>query len=256
MKKLKIECSTKLNLPIEKIYPFQGNLKKLDDEERKQLRKQIEDTGFAFAINVWKNKNKYYILDGHQRLSVLKDMSSDGFDCSKIPCVEVNAKTFKDAKRRVLQGTSQYGKMTNESLEEYLKDSDLDLSELENFRFPEIDLSKIIKDLEGGKTDDDAIPEEVEAITKTGDLWLLGEHRLLCGDCTLKSETKAVVKSPPKMFFTSPPYSDQRDYKGGLDLSVSKLSGCMDVESSMYVINLGYQRKDGEVFEYWNEWML
>ena len=89
-------------------------------------------------------------------------MSNDGFDCSKIPCVEVNAKTFKDAKRRVLQGTSQYGKMTNESLEEYLKDSDLDLLELENFRFPEIDLKEHFDDKIKEKELDENIETENE----------------------------------------------------------------------------------------------
>lgn len=58
-----------------------------------------------------------------------------------------------------------------------------------------------------GLTDDDAIPEQVETICKTGDLWQLGSHRLLCGDATKKEDVERLMGGgKADMVFTDPPY--------------------------------------------------
>jgi len=60
---------------------------------------------------------------------------------------------------------------------------------------------------EEGLTDDDAIPEDVETICKTGDLWKLGNHRLLCGDATKKEDVERLMGGEKAdMVFTDPPY--------------------------------------------------
>jgi len=60
---------------------------------------------------------------------------------------------------------------------------------------------------EEGLTDDDAIPEDVETICKTGDLWKLGDHRLLCGDATKKEDVERLMDGQKAdMVFTDPPY--------------------------------------------------
>lgn len=93
---------------------------------------------------------------------------------------------------------------------------------------------------------------------KTGDLWQIGEHWLLCGDST-KAEDVARVMGGEKaeLLFTSPPYADMRDYNGG-DLSVDNLikfipAFCDYVKYQ--VVNLGIQRKDGEVIQYWDNYI-
>jgi len=66
---------------------------------------------------------------------------------------------------------------------------------------------------EEGLTDDDAIPEKVDSICKTGDLWQLGSHRLLCGDATVKADVNRLMGSEKAdMVFTDPPYGV--DYDG------------------------------------------
>ena len=65
-----------------------------------------------------------------------------------------------------------------------------------------------------GLTDDDEIPEKVETVCKTGDLWQLGEHRLLCGDATKQEDVEKLMDGQKAdMIFTDPPYGV--NYEGG-----------------------------------------
>jgi len=65
-----------------------------------------------------------------------------------------------------------------------------------------------------GLTDDDEVPEQVETICKAGDLWELGNHRLLCGDATVEADVaRLMANEKVDMVFTDPPYGI--DYSGG-----------------------------------------
>lgn len=84
--------------------------------------------------------------------------------------------------------------------------------ELENMG-PDFDLEMLgLKDFELDPADKyadkdaDEIPEVKESITKTGDLWLLGEHRVLCGDCTVKENVERLDISSSVLMVTDPPY--------------------------------------------------
>ncbi len=104
--------------------------------------------------------------------------------------------------------------------------------------------------------DEDEVPEQVDATAKLGDIWALGEHRLMCGDSTSKECFQALAgKEEIELCFTSPPYSDQRDYNGGKELHPDKLASFItaSVDSvKYYAVNLGYSRKEGEVIPYWD----
>lgn len=105
-----------------------------------------------------------------------------------------------------------------------LQELDFDLSSI---GFDEDDLNKLIpEEIEPGLTDDDAIPENVETRCKLGDLWLLGNHRLLCGDSTNIQHVERLMNGEKAdMVFTDPPYGmnldtdyssmvDKKGYKG------------------------------------------
>lgn len=67
-----------------------------------------------------------------------------------------------------------------------------------------------------GKTDPDAVPESPEPITKPGDLWLLGDHRLLCGDATERGDLDRLMDGcRADLVFTDPPYGVNVKGKGG-----------------------------------------
>ena len=111
-----------------------------------------------------------------------------------------------------------------------------------------------------GETDPDAIPEVPEvAVSCLGEIYQLGNHRLLCGSSTDENDVARLMEgTKAKMLFTSPPYSDMRDYNGGKDLSVENLVsfiGCYLPYTDYQCVNLGLQRRDAEVLEYWNSYI-
>lgn len=106
---------------------------------------------------------------------------------------------------------------------------------------------------------EDEVPEPpVDPITKPGDLWLLNNHRLLCGDSTKAEDVKRLMdgkKSP--LLVTSPPYSDAREY-GGNDLNTKKLAEFIlawSEHAEILAVNLGVIRKDNEIVEYWDDYI-
>ncbi|MDD3544424.1 MAG: DNA methyltransferase, partial [Kiritimatiellae bacterium] len=111
-----------------------------------------------------------------------------------------------------------------------------------------------------GETDPDAIPAVPEvAASCLGEIYQLGNHRLLCGSSTDENDVARLMEgTKAKMLFTSPPYSDMRDYNGGKDLSVENLVsfiGCYLPYTDYQCVNLGLQRRDAEVVEYWNSYI-
>jgi DNA modification methylase len=99
------------------------------------------------------------------------------------------------------------------------------------------------------------VPQNIHSVER-GDIWQLGEHRLMCGDSTDAADVARLMDGNRAVFcFTSPPYSDQRDYNGGKDLSTGKLAKFLQAPCDLFAVNLGMQRKDGEVFPYWDDYI-
>lgn len=106
----------------EELEGFQEDLKELSKQEYEKLKNSILINGIIAPVYVWNNK----ILDGHQRVKVLKQLKLSGVDIpEEIPCVEIVAKSEKQAKKFLLQYVSQHGKITDEGLYSYLHNSTL-----------------------------------------------------------------------------------------------------------------------------------
>jgi DNA modification methylase len=101
------------------------------------------------------------------------------------------------------------------------------------------------------------------AVTRPGDLWLLGEHRLLCGDSTdAGSVTRVMARERAALLFTSPPYGNQRDYTtGGItDWDALMRGVCQHLPAALaddgqVLVNLGMIHRDSEWQPYWHGWL-
>lgn len=163
---------------IETLVELQGNLKTLDREGYFKLRQQIVENGFSFPIQVWFNEGVYKILDGHQRLRVVKQMIGEGWECPLLPVSVTFAETLEEAKLKLLGGASQFGYATDDSLAEYLFNMGIGkdgvLKELTTkIQIPNLDEMKFIKS--HFEVENEEIPEEEEA-QKAEDLRRPSEH--------------------------------------------------------------------------------
>jgi len=225
--KIRIECEGAKNLPLESLLPTQDQLKELSQDNYAKLKNEILSEGFSFPFFVWQHNNENRILDGHHRRLVLIKMREEGYEIPELPCAIVKANNEKEAARKLLAVTSQYAKITDQGLYEFMNKFDIDMSEIKDrFEFSDIDLDAFednffaeVEQLPDG--DEDEVPEVLhDPITKRGDVWILGEHRLMCGDSTMIDDVEKLMNGEKAdMVFTDPPYgmfldTDYSDMKG------------------------------------------
>ncbi len=128
---IKINCETKDFIKFEDLTEFQGNLKDRSDEDVDKIVKSIKKYGFSFPFFVWKQREINYLLDGHGRYKALKKLDSLGYFFPPLPVVYVDCKDEQSARDLLLRLNSHYGKMTKESVLEFIGDYDVNLSDFE-----------------------------------------------------------------------------------------------------------------------------
>lgn len=140
MKVIRIACTGAGTARIQDLIPIQGNLKDLSKGNYEKLKKEILELGFSEPISVWRQDGKMNVLNGTQRLRTLHKMVEEGFECPPIPISYIEAESMKEAKKKILALTSQYGEITKQGLYEFMSEADITMPEIEDsFRFPEID---------------------------------------------------------------------------------------------------------------------
>ena len=174
------------------------NPRQLSKDDYKSIKDSISRFGLVDPIIVNKHKDrKNIIVGGHQRIRIAKDLKFD-----KVPCVEVDLPYDKERELNV-----RLNKNTGSFDFDILADM-FDMDELIDWGFTEDELVGFSAEEEKeGLIDDDEIPEDVESVCKLGDIWQLGEHRLLCGDATKKENIELLLDgNKADMVFTDPPY--------------------------------------------------
>src|SRR3990167_4059292 len=101
--------------------PLQKNLKDLSKENYLRLKKSLLDFGFIVPLVIWKNDGRNWVVDAHQRLRVLRSESVEPYE---LPYVEIEAQDEREAKKKLLVISSQYGHLTQEGLDEFAFDLD------------------------------------------------------------------------------------------------------------------------------------
>lgn len=210
---IKINCTAKDYLNLEDLIIIQGNLKELSKENYNRLDKSIKKHGILSPFHIWDDKGNKKLLDGTQRTKYLKQKKEEGDSIPKLPVTYITATNEKDAREKLLALVSQYGKLTEEGLYEYLSESGIEVSDVDiDCSLPEIDMGHFSDGYFNDESKDeveDNIPEidESKIVCKLGDLWTLGDHRVLCGDCTIEENVNKLMNGEKAdMVFTDPPY--------------------------------------------------
>ena len=215
---IEIKCTAADTIGIDELTEFQGALKERTDADIEKITKSIRKHGFSFPFFVWKHKDEHgeeinHVFDGHGRLLALKRMRAQGEEIPALPVSYIKAETEAEAKELLLKLNSQYGRMTAESVAEFLDGLKIDLSDLQ---LPDgvLNLSKI--DAPEETKDDDDVPgldlEDTPSSIR-GEIYQLGKHRLMCGDSTSADDMARLMgESKADLIITDPPYNV--DYKG------------------------------------------
>ena len=198
-------------IEISKLNPAKYNPRKdlkPEDEEYQKIKKSLLEFGYVAPIII---NSDMTVIGGHQRLKVLKELGFEEIECNVVDLDKTKEKALNIALNKIS------GEWDNDKLEELLaelKETDIDM-DITGFSFDEMD--DILKDITGSKEDDfdlDEILEEIdEPVTKVGDIWILGNHRLMCGDSTKKEDVEKLINNKViDLIITDPPYNV--DYEG------------------------------------------
>tara|TARA_R100001086_G_scaffold94341_1_gene46949 strand:+ start:1436 stop:2521 length:1086 start_codon:yes stop_codon:yes gene_type:complete len=172
------------------------NPRQLTKEQYKNLKDSIKRFGLVDPVIINKNKDRENIvIGGHQRLKIAKDLNIE-----KIPCVELDL-TIDQEKELNVRLNKNTGEWDWDALGNYF-----DVESLIDWGFTNEELQFETPDVVG-LIDEDDIPEKVTPRTKLGDIWILGNHKLLCGDATIKEDVEQLLNGKKAdMVFTDPPY--------------------------------------------------
>ena len=196
-------------IEVSDIKPFSGNPRDITDEALSGLRSSLEKFGYIDLLIV--NKRNMELVAGHQRIKILQEG-----DVKTVTCIMVDV---DDMMQQVMNVT-----LNNSAIAGYFTQAIIPILERLRQEMPEDytslrlqELREECKDLEielqGNTLPDDIPAAPKEAVTKPGDLWILGDHRLLCGSSTKSADVcKLMDGKKAQLLATDPPY--MVDYTG------------------------------------------
>ncbi len=193
--------------PVEKLIPYARNARTHSDEQVAQIAESIAEFGFVNPVLIGPDN---VIIAGHARLLAARKLGM-----TEVPVIvldhltETQRRALVLADNRLAPNAGWDEEMLRVELEA-LREEDFNL-ELVGFSSEE--LEALLPEPEpksfAGRTDEDTVPEAPEApVTRPGDLWVLGTHRLLCGDSIrMDAIEKVLAGGLADMVFTDPPYN-------------------------------------------------
>ena len=189
---------------INKLVPYARNARTHSKEQIAQLRSSLREFGFVSPVII---DSDYNIIAGHGRVSAAKE---EGY--KTVPCVFAENLTEAQKRAYILADNrlAMNAGWDEEMLAVELSDLQADAFDVSLLGFTDAELNKLSGAAENVKEDDFDIDEELKkpAVTKCGDLWLLGNHRLVCGDST-KADTFTLLMDGKlaNLTVTDPPYN-------------------------------------------------
>lgn len=162
--KIPITCKVTEYETLERIQTFQGNLKSTDKQRIEKIKASVLKYGFSFPVFIWGLK----ILDGHQRLTAIKELIEDGHEIDAVPVVRIIAADEKEAAEKLLLINSMYAEITQDGFDEFVNSNEIDISAIDDIlELPEIDFTIFDNDPETFEDIDpkDINPDEYELNT-------------------------------------------------------------------------------------------
>lgn len=196
--------------PLDRLLPYAANARTHPDEQVAQIAGSIAEFGFNVPCLV---DERGVLVAGHGRL-----LAAQRLGLSQVPVIRLDhlsdaqARAYRIADNQIALNSGWDDALLSAEVAR-LKEDGVDL---ELLGFPEDELDRLLAGLDGekgGNEDEDLVPEPPETpISRPGDLWILGRHRLLCGDATRASDVARLLGDVrPHLMVTDPPYGVDYD---------------------------------------------
>ena len=237
---------------IHKLIPYVNNARTHNVQQINKLRSSLREFGFINPVIIDRDFN---VIAGHGRITAAKE---EGIN--EVPCVFVDYLTEAQKKAYILADNRM---AMDAGWDEELLKVEIEALQAEDFDlsltgFDESELAGFFDTADDAKDDDFDVDAELEKppVTKSGDLWLLGNHRLLCGDST-REESYTLLMNGKKanLVVTDPPYNVNYQGTAG-KIKNDNLENDIDFlaefstrnESADYAGRILYNEKGEEVF--------
>lgn len=206
--------------PLDRLLPYAANARTHPDEQVAQIAGSIAEFGFNVPCLV---DERGVLVAGHGRL-----LAAQRLGLSQVPVIRLDhltdaqARAYRIADNQIALNSGWDDALLSAEVAR-LKEDGVDL---ELLGFPEDELDRLLDGLDGekgGNEDEDVVPEPPETpISRSGDLWILGRHRLLCGDATRAADVARLLGDVrPHLMVTDPPYGVGYDPSWRNDAGVS-----------------------------------
>ena len=182
---------------ITELIAAEYNPRKINKVQEQDLKDSLTRFGLVDPIIININKErKNIVIGGHQRLKVWADLGNTEIDCNELDL------TLDKERELNIRLNKNGGSFDDELVKEYF-----DYEELTEWGFNPDELFDKEETTADGLIDDDEIPEAKESKVKRGDIWKLGEHRIMCGDSTSSDDVAKLMNGEKAdIVFTDPPY--------------------------------------------------
>jgi DNA modification methylase len=249
--------------PLARLKPYARNAKTHDEGQVAKIAASMVEFGWTMPCLVAANGE---LIAGHGRV-----LAAAQLGLSEAPVIvlghltEAQRRAYRIADNKLTELGGWDEALLLQELQALLaEDYDLGL-----IGIPEDELDALLREDDDDRTviDDDeadAIPEApAEPISRPGDIWQLGQHRLCCGDATdAEAVARLMQGEMATLMFTSPPYAQQRDYGaakekvGDWDALMQGVFAAAPVATEAQIlVNLGLVHRDSEWQPYWEGWV-
>ncbi|MEI4234850.1 site-specific DNA-methyltransferase [Roseovarius sp. D22-M7] len=252
--------------PLEQLKPYARNAKTHDADQVARISASMAEFGWTVPCLVGDDGE---LIAGHGRV-----LAAAQLGLAEAPVIVLSHLT--EAQRRAYRiadnKLTELGGWDEALLLEELRGLMAEDFDLGLIGIHEDELEALLNDADSADDDRtpidedtaDTIPEPpAEPITQPGDIWALGNHRLICGDATdADVVTRLMEGAQASLMFTSPPYAQQRDY-GAAKQKVGDWDALMQgvfavapvTDAAQLLVNLGLVHRDGEWIPYWQGWV-
>lgn len=255
--------------PLERLIPYARNARTHSEAQVAQIAASMLEFGVNNPLLV---DGQGGLVAGHGRLLAARKLGLE-----QLPVVVLDHLT-ETQRRAYILADNRLAELAGWDTEMLA----LELSELEGefdlsvMGFDEEEVRKMLGDAADAAADDvaaddpdheDAEDDPIPAVpprpaSAPGDVWLLGRHRLICGDSTRPDTLRQLMGGEKAaLCFSSPPYGNQRDYTQGIDDWDTLMRGVYGsladfmAPAGQILVNLGLIHRDTEVQPYWDDWI-